>query len=82
MAYRFQGFYNGNISENHTSVSSGVFLRSDLKISLTFWSLVATRLYVFCSSNIYKFYGYIPNTQGVSEFCIVLGRNSDCFPIN
>ena len=46
MAYRFQQFYKGNISENHTSAVSGVFLRCNLKISLTLWSLVATRLYV------------------------------------
>jgi len=27
MAYRFQYFYKGNISENHTSASSGVFFK-------------------------------------------------------
>jgi hypothetical protein len=43
MAYRFQHFYNGNISENHTS---GVFLRFNLKTGLALGSLLAIRLYV------------------------------------
>jgi len=82
VAYRFQNFYKGNISENHTSALSGVFLRFYQKISLTLWRLVTTRLYVPVLLNLKNSTATFQTQRAFPSSVEVLRTNSDYFPIH